>query len=181
MTTWLTWWRTTHHQHGSTCHFTIWNWVKNWDHGCWTCPKKGLKMSPLSQANPNLHTSSLMPTTGFANPNPMSWPTSTNVKLGKFLVRPIVARLDIIEMKSPVFVVVLEMGNPHGPWEWQPHGLHVQLSSCWCNTFIVTITQEGSTKGEREKKEKNFLMSGLKMACQFSILQYKIMGKKLVI
>jgi hypothetical protein len=30
--------------------------------------------------------------------------------------------LDIIEMKSPVFVVVVEMGNPHGPWEWQPHG-----------------------------------------------------------
>jgi hypothetical protein len=47
----------------------------------------------------------------------MSWPTSTNVKLGKFLVRSIVAQLDIIEMKSLVFVVVvvLDMGNPHGP------------------------------------------------------------------
>jgi hypothetical protein len=56
-----------------------------------------------------------MPTTRFANPNPMSWPTSMNVKLGKFLVRSIVARLDIIEMKSLVFVVVLDTGNPHGP------------------------------------------------------------------
>jgi hypothetical protein len=38
------------------------------------------------------------------------------VKLGKFLVRSIVAQLDIIEMKSLVFVVVvLDMGNPHGP------------------------------------------------------------------
>ncbi len=147
-------------------------------------------MSPLSRANPNLHTSSLMPTTRFANPNPMSWPTSTNVKLGQFLVRSIVARLDIIEMKSLVFVVVF--------WRWATHmalesGNHMALervATTWpaCAIVIMLMQYIHSYKNSRRlnqrrgrKKRKKLSHECVENGMSIFYSSIQVYGKKLVI